>query len=33
MVTRIDYAAEGVQAARSVMIELVHLLGNTGSIS
>lgn len=27
MVTRIDYTAEGVQAARSVMIELAHLLG------
>ena len=27
MVTRIDYAAEGVEAARSVMIELAHLLG------
>ena len=27
MVTRKDYAAEGVEAARSVMIELAHLLG------
>ncbi len=27
MVTRIDYTAEGVQAARSVMVELAHLLG------
>lgn len=27
MVTRRDYAAEGVEAARSVMIELAHLLG------
>ena len=27
MVTRIDYTAEGVQAARSVVIELAHLLG------
>lgn len=26
MVTRMDYAAEGVEAARSVMIELAHLL-------
>lgn len=27
MVTRRDYTAEGVEAARSVLIELVHLLG------
>jgi len=27
MVTRRDYAAEGAEAARSVMIELAHLLG------
>ena len=27
MVTRKDYAAEGVEAARSVMIELAHVLG------
>ncbi len=27
MVTRRDYTAEGVQAARSVLIELVHILG------
>jgi hypothetical protein len=27
MVTRRDYTAEAVEAARSVLIELVHLLG------
>ena len=27
MVTRRDYTAEGVEASRSVLIELVHLLG------
>lgn len=27
MVTRVDYAAEGVEAARSVIIELAHFLG------
>ncbi len=27
MVTRRDYTAEGVEAARSVLVELVHLLG------
>lgn len=27
MITRRDYTAEGVEAARSVLIELVHLLG------
>ena len=27
MVTRRDYTAEGIEAARSVLIELVHLLG------
>ena len=27
MVTRQDYRAEGVEAARSVLVELVHLLG------
>jgi hypothetical protein len=27
MVTRRDYKAEGIEAARSVLIELVHLLG------
>jgi len=27
MVTRRDYTAEGVAAARSVLVELVHLLG------
>ena len=27
MVTRRDYTTEGVEAARSVLIELVHLLG------
>lgn len=27
MVTRRDYTAEGVEAARSVLIELIHLLG------
>jgi len=27
MLTRRDYTAEGVEAARSVLIELVHLLG------
>jgi hypothetical protein len=27
MVTRRDYTAEGVEAARSVLIELAHLLG------
>jgi hypothetical protein len=27
MVTRRDYAAEGIEAARSVLIELIHLLG------
>jgi len=27
MITRRDYTAEGVEAARSVLVELVHLLG------
>ena len=27
MATRRDYTAEGVEAARSLLIELVHLLG------